>query len=149
RLERTGPRPRPLHASPTFGALLALPIVANGCVLLYGWGRRRERAFGPAVKRRAARGQALARLKAADTALRKGQGRDVPSAVSEALHGFVADWFAEPRAGLTRARIEDLLREASVPQKNATELLGVLGRADELGFSSRGGQGTELQSLLA
>jgi hypothetical protein len=148
-LGRSGPAPRPVYARPVFVALLALPVALNLGVLLYGWGRRRESAHGPLVRRRGARGAALARLKQVEQALRRGQAPDVPSAVSEALTGFVADWFDAPRAGLTRARIEELLREAAVPAAASAELARVLGRADELGFSPGEGRKAAAAALLA
>jgi hypothetical protein len=110
-------RSRHFYRSPLFLALLALPVAADAG--LFAWARRRDRWHSTARSRRERRARRVAhrRLREARRRLQPATARLFYAEVARAMAEYVADKFDSAAAGLTHARIEELLASRGVPEE--------------------------------
>jgi len=137
---------RPLHQRRAAKLLLSVPVLLNLAGLVLLWSRRREPCDPTERRRRDAYGTARRRLKQAAADLTDRNRDTFASSVEEAVTGWVADRFGEPRAGLTRDRIRDLLGQHARDGGKRFGLL--LDRIDYLRFTPAAGSDGERRRIL-
>jgi hypothetical protein len=124
-----------LLGSPLWITGMATPALAF--LLFIGWqGRRRaELADETGMRRRKADRIARKRLAEAEKALARQDQRGFHTALSKALHGYVADKFAMGQAHLDRPNIERMIQERTGDGSLAADYGGLLDTCDMARFA--------------
>lgn len=128
-------RSRPFHRSGLYLALLALPFALSGTLL--AWKMRTHRLQADVARRRCSGATRTFRkaMRGAESARSSGDVTAFHAGIYAALTGLVADRENLAAAGLTRPRLQELLRSSGVNESVRREMERILDACDAARFA--------------
>ena len=126
---------RPLHRNPWTYALLLLPALVLGGLMLYQRHTRRLATDVSYARNRRAHPMARKHLREAEALLRRNEPRAFYAEVERAVLGFVGNRLNIAETGLTRTQLDERLARAGIPAELREDLRRLLDECDRIRFA--------------